>query len=1069
MLAALGLASLGVATWMHSPGRVPSGGTHSDGQRESVAVASLRKQLAGTSRELERDAKAALAAPDPEPRAFDELADKTLAAPWRGIILYRYGRPAAWSGQIYLVPDTLERGLSVVTSEFYTALHFTAKSGNRTAVATALIDAVAPASRIARSLDEALEKRLDIAAFIYGPPEDSSAGDPVVFSDGRPLLRAAAIPLPRSALQLARATRIRSSGVALLGILLATLLFLAFRDRRQLAERLLALAVTVAAVAVVPWNTLSNMAFMFDPAIYFSRIAGPLSASAGATLFICSMLLAGSYTVLRSMRFRREGRADWLALPLAAGGLAGARVLASGIGQPPWGTTPALWVAWELPLFLVAFTGLISAVWIVRRRFRRVAFFKLAVATGMMASAFAIWLVWTNTLQVRLRLASEDMAGLANGDEYTAALLTRFGEELGDGNDLATRAGLLRRYALSDLAAAELPVMMTTWGADGMALATLEVSQLDPDTAAVASVVRKTFAGKGAVLQRTPGGTGMQFVLGVPSKGGVTTVIVAPQSRLVSPGPYSALFGLQSSRGGDAPYTIALTDAGALRSTSHEPVRWRRTGDELHADRIVPVTGGHARAHAEIDLRSFGARAQRAALLTILNLAVAGFLWLLVTFAERGFLRWLRRRTVLWIYTYRARLTLALFLFFVVPALSFALWSYRRLRADDRQVRELLVDESLQAATLEIVAHPLDTMLRHFDAPILVYANGEMSGSSEKLLDDLKPLGLFLPPPVHMRFGNGGELTSSTEIRVANANVLVGYRAAVGPGGQRYVLAAPARRDELVLDRRRRDLGILVLFATAVGGFAAFWLSGLAARRLARDLELSRVEVARAERVLAWGEMARQIAHEIKNPLTPIRLGVQHLRRARTDSRLDFDRVLDENVTRILTEIDRLDEIARTFSRYGSLPADLPPAEAIDIAPIVRDVMDLEQIGAGKVRWQISGIENELCAFARSDELRDVLLNVFENARLAGASEVRVHAERDGTKILIDTVDNGSGIAPEVMPRIFEPHFSTRTTGSGLGLAVSRRLVESWGGKIDVTNNAEKGARVLLVLRAASP
>jgi nitrogen-specific signal transduction histidine kinase len=128
--------------------------------------------------------------------------------------------------------------------------------------------------------------------------------------------------------------------------------------------------------------------------------------------------------------------------------------------------------------------------------------------------------------------------------------------------------------------------------------------------------------------------------------------------------------------------------------------------------------------------------------------------------------------------------------------------------------------------------------------------------------------------------------------------MLFGFSAALGPSQERYVLAAPARSDDLVLDRRRRDLGMLVLFATAAGALAALWLSGIAAKRLARDLELSRIEVARAERVLAWGEMARQVAHEIKNPLTPIRLGVQHLRRARSDPRVDFDTVLNDNVPR---------------------------------------------------------------------------------------------------------------------------------------------------------------------------
>ncbi len=224
-----------------------------------------------------------------------------------------------------------------------------------------------------------------------------------------------------------------------------------------------------------------------------------------------------------------------------------------------------------------------------------------------------------------------------------------------------------------------------------------------------------------------------------------------------------------------------------------------------------------------------------------------------------------------------------------------------------------------------------------------------------------------------------GELSAAAEESLGNSKMLFGYSAALGPAQQRFVLAAPARSDDLVLDRRRRDLGMLVLFATAAGALAALWLSGIAARRLARDLELSRIEVARAERVLAWGEMARQVAHEIKNPLTPIRLGVQHLRRARSDPRVDFDTVLNDNVKRILAEIDRLDEIARSFSRYGSAPADLAPAEDVDVASVVKDVVGLEQMGGGKVKWLLRGADRPLWAMARRDEMRDVLLNVFEN------------------------------------------------------------------------------------------
>ena len=223
-------------------------------------------------------------------------------------------------------------------------------------------------------------------------------------------------------------------------------------------------------------------------------------------------------------------------------------------------------------------------------------------------------------------------------------------------------------------------------------------------------------------------------------------------------------------------------------------------------------------------------------------------------------------------------------------------------------------------------------------------------------------------------------------------------------------------------------------------------------------------ELARAQRVFAWGEMARQVAHEIKNPLTPIRLGVQHLRRARADRRPDFDAILEGNVTRILAEIDRLDEIARSFSKFGTVPGERESGTATDITAIVRDVVALERLGESGVEWVVEGETPGVRAVSRADELREVLLNLLENARHANATRVVTRILASVASVRIEVQDDGDGIASDVLPRVFEPHFSTKTSGSGLGLAISKRLVDSWGGAIQVEQATPRGTIVRVTL-----
>jgi signal transduction histidine kinase/HAMP domain-containing protein len=222
----------------------------------------------------------------------------------------------------------------------------------------------------------------------------------------------------------------------------------------------------------------------------------------------------------------------------------------------------------------------------------------------------------------------------------------------------------------------------------------------------------------------------------------------------------------------------------------------------------------------------------------------------------------------------------------------------------------------------------------------------------------------------------------------------------------------------------------------------------------------------RTERVLAWGEMARQVAHEVKNPLTPMKLSVQHLRRAWQDRRPDFETILLRNADALEEEIDRLAAIAKSFSRYGapSHPLDRP-LEAVDVAQVVAEVLALYRGSEGPISFTSSIPEGLAPTRARVTEMKEVLVNLLENARVASplGGVVRVEAEPEGAeRVLVRVVDSGKGIPESLRSRVFEPQFSTRSTGAGLGLAIVRRLVESWGGTVDLESGEGTGTRITL-------
>jgi len=1114
----LSVGALALAAWSRYPSGPKLAFSSGAGERfvapEAIrggAIAELRTRLVREIARIQSAAEDALDAPGPQEAAFDAIPARRTGDPAWGLMLYEGNQRLAWTGRLTISAEEHTAPLSVTADRFFTTVNAVAYRGNRRAVASFVLHAEPPGDRLFAALDEHVVAGHPIAGFTYAFG-DSAAGEVLLRdSSGSALLAVQAVDLSPGEIGLRAASRARMRIAALLALVLVALLWVAFHSRRVM-DRALGIAVAAACIGIVPLNSFSNAARWFNPSYYYSAVGGRWTASAAALTLTAVLLLLAVYTTIRA-RGRLPGRAvSGIAGVVSAGvGIYLLLTLAAGIGQPPRGSTVTLWLMWQIPLFLVCFALLALGAWLAsgmaprQRSLRGYQLFAVAAVAGILAATIA----WRTTTRQRMTLAEADVASLKAGDEYARALLDRLREQLSAGRPPLSRGDLLQRYVVSELAIAGYPLSLRAWNSAARPVASFDAARVAQDSAAVGAAVADAIAEGAPLVRRVLSGAGAQELLVVPHDSGATSVAVLPRTRLIAPDPFGPLLGLPAAMPERPPYVLYLADRPAAGSSAESSgIAWRRIGDELHADDAIQTVSGPARVHLEVDTRSPWALFQRLVLVLLLDAAIAWLVWILALGAEGGALTRARVRIRHWGRSYRAQLILALFVFFLTPAVAFSLWSYRRLRSDFRQTRQLVVREALNAVIAAGAERNPQLVGERFGLPLFLYRHGALSETSDSLYWDLSPVGRALHPSVFRTLDLGDEITASREASIGGASVLFGYRASVGFSGERFVIAAPARGDDEALARRRNDLGVLLLFSTALGAIAALWLSGIAARqfaapidalrrsvraiargedelplpakpptefsqafsavrRMADDLDASRRELARAERVLAWGEMARQVAHEIKNPLTPMRLGVQHLQRARHDPRVDFDKVFDANMQRMLEEIDRLDGIARAFSRYGSAAPDLPPAEPVDVSGIVNDVVGLERMAGAAVRWSVTGAAEEIMVMARRAELREVLLNVLENARHAAARNVSVSLGRAGAGVSILVTDDGAGIPAAALPRVFEPHFSTRTTGSGLGLAISRRLVEAWGGSIDVESQASAGATVTIILLPA--
>jgi signal transduction histidine kinase len=230
--------------------------------------------------------------------------------------------------------------------------------------------------------------------------------------------------------------------------------------------------------------------------------------------------------------------------------------------------------------------------------------------------------------------------------------------------------------------------------------------------------------------------------------------------------------------------------------------------------------------------------------------------------------------------------------------------------------------------------------------------------------------------------------------------------------------------------------------------------------RMVDELEESADKLARSERETAWREMARQIAHEIKNPLTPMKLSVQQLRRAWDDKVEDWETYFYSVSETLIEQINSLSSIADEFAQFARMPQS--KLKDVDIVRRIKKSVELFRISeTGKL--ELSGdIEKIIPVYTDEDQIQQVfnnlLKNAFQSVPKSRNPKIKVVVGKSDGNVIISFEDNGSGIDPEISEKLFQPNFTTKTSGMGLGLAISKSIIDSAGGKIWYETEQGKGS-----------
>lgn len=234
---------------------------------------------------------------------------------------------------------------------------------------------------------------------------------------------------------------------------------------------------------------------------------------------------------------------------------------------------------------------------------------------------------------------------------------------------------------------------------------------------------------------------------------------------------------------------------------------------------------------------------------------------------------------------------------------------------------------------------------------------------------------------------------------------------------------------------------------------------------MVKSLKQHQQELAEMSRKAAWAEMARKVAHEIKNPLTPIQLSAEHILRVYQDKRADFEEVLQQSIAFITSEVDNLRRTAQEFlelARETSLQK-----KHLDLREFITGLITpYQSILEGRISFHLEFIGENFSLEADPAKLRTALRNLLTNAieAIPGKGTIWIKITSSQKQIVISIKDSGRGIPPEALKQVFDLYFSTKEGGTGLGLPIARKIIEEHGGRLEISSQELQGTEVTIIL-----